>query len=55
MYLANFCRGWNFKIGHPHLASHEGFLAGDFTMAGTNFGTDHEVKQELESKEGTSQ
>lgn len=32
--LANFCGGWNFKIGNPHLASHEGFMAGDITMAG---------------------
>lgn len=52
MYSANFCGGWNFKIGHPNLASGEGFMW--HHNGKSNFRTDHVVKQEMESKEGTS-
>lgn len=33
-YLATSCEGQNFKSGHPHLASVEGFVAGDIAMTG---------------------
>lgn len=55
IYLAYSCGGWNFKIGHPHSASAEGFVACRWHHNDrSNFRTDHMVKQKPEIEEGTS-